>query len=1048
MLQKSSNTWILNRSIVLFACVLLLPFLFSQTAFGQQRKRLAIISAYHESAPWVQNLFISLTLDLADRSDIVIDPVYMNATLITDSTYYNRTVDGIFQHFKNKKPDYLIMFGGMCITLRDRIREEWGDIPFILVSKTDLYGPPVYYFTGDSALYPSELLRPIEEIRGKYNFTFIQSPDLEELTTDMMLTMQPSIRKIVMLADASYHNRYLAAETGKYIAKNRPDIEYEWLISKDENVSTMQSYLTDYNPEIGILLCSWFYGRRGTLGNLEVLTGGVNLIPSVEQPVITLRESYLAEGAVGGYFPEIKQIKQSLLSATNKMLDGVPMNDIPFVFEHDLHKLPIVNYALLNENHLSEALCPENTRFINKPLSFWSKYKIYCILGFIILFLASSFFTLRILLQRRQLKLFRRYNTLLSNMPIGYTQGKILFNANGKIADLEYHSSNQAFLNLLEENSIPGEPDKIFPKPYIAAHVEKLLKEGLPCLFSYHFKKTDHYYNFLLCLVQEDTDRLPHINLKEKKKVKNVDLFAVDVTDRSRAEKVLRNLTDKLGLTLQLTHIFPWEWNLDTHEISCDIYSLRNTSTQNRHRPSSVVAMKESTFFRRIHREDTEKVREIYQDLIQNKSSYVSTEFRVLNALGNKTEWFEINAIITERDETGNPSMISGSLLVITERKEQEQELIDARSQAQESDRMKSAFLANMSHEIRTPLNAIVGFSGLLSKTNDPEKKRKFVDLIESNNSLLLQLISDVLDLAKVESNTLEFYYHTVNLNELMSKIEQSIRFKVKEGVELRCFTGAESCVIETEPNRLAQLINNLLTNSCKFTTQGSIEFGYEIQGKNLYFYVKDTGIGISFENQQKLFQRFSKLNNFAQGTGLGLSICKGIVEKMGGCIGVVSSGEGKGSKFWFTIPFKPTAESEPAEAPKAVEQTVTESRSNTILIAEDNESNYMLFQSILESDYKLIHAWDGVEAVALFKEHRPQAILMDIGMPNMDGYEATQEIRKISATVPIIAVTAFAFASDKSRILASGFNSYISKPINAANLLQELESALGKKNA
>ncbi|MDE5575684.1 MAG: response regulator, partial [Bacteroidales bacterium] len=409
---------------------------------------------------------------------------------------------------------------------------------------------------------------------------------------------------------------------------------------------------------------------------------------------------------------------------------------------------------------------------------------------------------------------------------------------------------------------------------------------------------------------------------------------------------------------------------------------------------------------------------------------------------------FEINAIITERDETGNTSVISVSLLVITERKEQEQALIDARSQAQESDRMKSAFLANMSHEIRTPLNAIVGFSGLLSKTDDPEKKRKFVDLIESNNSLLLQLISDVLDLAKVESNTLEFYYHTVDLNELMSKIEQSIRFKVKEGVELRCYTGAESCVIETEPNRLAQLINNLLTNSCKFTTQGSIEFGYEIQGKNLYFYVKDTGIGISFENQQKLFQRFSKLNNFAQGTGLGLSICKGIVEKMGGCIGVVSSGEGKGSKFWFTIPFKPTSESTPAESPKAVEQTVTDSKSNTILIAEDNESNYMLFQSILESDYKLVHAWDGVEAVALFKEHHPQAILMDIGMPNMDGYEATKEIRKLSDTVPIIAVTAYAFASDKSRILGSGFNSYISKPINAANLLQELESALGKKKA
>ena len=1048
MLYKTSHHCCTNRVTTFLACVLLLPFLFSQSAFSQERKRLAVISAYHESAPWVQNAFSKLTLALSDRTDILIDPVYMNATLITDSILYKRTVEGVFKHFQDNKPDYLIMFGGLCFTLRDRIQEEWGDIPFILVAKTGLFGPPEYYFTSETD--PNTPLHPIEELRGQYNFTFILNPDLPEQTTDLMLQMQPSIRKIIILSDATYHNRHLALETEKYIEHKYPNIEHEWLVSKDENLSAMRSYLTKYDPKIGILLCSWFYGREGTLGNPEICMGGVNLIPSVEQPVFTSRPAYLDDGAVGGVFPDIAQINDSLISATNRMLRGESMRSIPFVHESALRVYPIVDYALLEKRHLSLERCPKNTEFINKPDSFWDKYQTECISGLIILVVIFLFVIFRINLQRRQLKLFKRYNTLLSNMPLCYTQGKILFTKDGRVADLEYHSSNKSFLNLLAENEIPGRPNKIFPKPFIAAQVNKLMQEDLPCLFSYHFKKTDRYYSFVLCLIKNDDAN----KATDRSIPQNVDMFAIDVTARSRAEQGLRTLTKKLGLTLQLSRILPWYWDLSKHTISCDIYSLQNAANKNKLRPNSVITIKEATFFNRVHPDDNEMVRKLYSDLIQNKIPYIKTEFRVLKAKGKKIDWYEINATVTEKDEHGNPLTISGSLLIITERKEQEQALIDAREQAQESDRMKSAFLANMSHEIRTPLNAIVGFSGLLSKTDDPQKKTKYSELIESNNNLLLQLISDVLDLAKVESNTLEFFYQTVDLNELMHKIEESIRFKVKDGVELRCFTGAESCVIETEPNRVAQVINNLLTNSCKFTTQGHIDFGYEVKGNNLYFYVRDTGIGISFENQQKLFQRFSKLNTFAQGTGLGLSICKGIVEKMGGGIGATSAGEGKGSKFWFTLPLVPAGQAAQTEqldsTPQAVEasepEKTEENQNDTILIAEDNESNYMLFQSILEADYKLVHAWDGDQAVDMFKQYHPKAILMDIGMPNKDGYEATNEIRKISDSVPIIAVTAYAFASDKSRILASGFNSYISKPINAANLIDALESVLGKK--
>lgn len=400
----------------------------------------------------------------------------------------------------------------------------------------------------------------------------------------------------------------------------------------------------------------------------------------------------------------------------------------------------------------------------------------------------------------------------------------------------------------------------------------------------------------------------------------------------------------------------------------------------------------------------------------------------------------ETNAVIDQRDKNGYPISLVGSLLLITERKRQEEALIRAREKAQESDRLKSAFLANMSHEIRTPLNAIVGFSSLLTATENETERKEFISIIETNNQLLLQLVSDILDLSKIEANTLEFNYQNVDLNQLAKDVENTVRGRLQTGVALQFVPEVPVCYVQTEHNRLSQVLINLLVNAAKFTEKGEIMFGYKIRGEELYFYVKDTGIGISLENQKKIFERFTKVNTFIQGTGLGLSICKNIVTKMKGRIGVESEGEGKGSTFWFTIPY------EPKEAQKENNLTLMpllNERSKEkpiILIAEDNESNYMLFKSILQKDYELVHAWDGEEAVELHQKFHPHVVIMDINMPKMDGYEATREIRKVSKTVPIIAVTAYSFASDKEKIMQNGFNGYMSKPVDIQRLKEKLD--------
>lgn len=384
-----------------------------------------------------------------------------------------------------------------------------------------------------------------------------------------------------------------------------------------------------------------------------------------------------------------------------------------------------------------------------------------------------------------------------------------------------------------------------------------------------------------------------------------------------------------------------------------------------------------------------------------------------------------------------------GSSLIITERKRIEDELLSAKDQAEESNRLKSAFLANMSHEIRTPLNAIVGFSEILAATEEEKEKQEYVSIIENNNALLLQLIGDILDLSKIEAGTMEFIYTDFELNKLMEELENSLRLKLDSGkdVVLTFEAGSSECCIHTDRNRLSQLIINLVTNAIKFTDRGSIRFGYELlETRELYFYVIDTGCGIPEEKQKSIFGRFVKLNNFAQGTGLGLSICQMLVQHMGGRIGVESK-SGEGSNFWFTLPYiAPTGKMQQEEK---IEPLRVEKKTLTILVAEDNASNYKLIESILKKDYHLLHAWNGREAVELFQKHAPQLILMDINMPEMDGYEATREIRKWSSRIPIIAVTAFAYASDEQKAKENGFDDYMAKPINAGQLRNKVMSML-----
>ena len=306
----------------------------------------------------------------------------------------------------------------------------------------------------------------------------------------------------------------------------------------------------------------------------------------------------------------------------------------------------------------------------------------------------------------------------------------------------------------------------------------------------------------------------------------------------------------------------------------------------------------------KMHPEDRKQMLDFFYKARLGKVKDFKGEMRILRP-GTKDQWnwIRTNVVVNQfKPENGVIELI-GINYDITELKETESKLIDAKEKAETANRLKSAFLANMSHEIRTPLNAIVGFSSLLVQEENPEEREQYMAIVEENNELLLQLISDILDLSKMEAGTFDFVERELDVNLLCEDMVRVMKLKAKPGVEVVFDRHLPECVIASDRNRLNQVIANFINNAIKFTATGSIRLGYDrIDAGHLRFYVADTGIGIMQEKQTEIFDRFVKLNSFVHGTGLGLSISKSIVEQLGGTIGVESE-PGKGACFWFTLP-------------------------------------------------------------------------------------------------------------------------------------------------
>ena len=381
----------------------------------------------------------------------------------------------------------------------------------------------------------------------------------------------------------------------------------------------------------------------------------------------------------------------------------------------------------------------------------------------------------------------------------------------------------------------------------------------------------------------------------------------------------------------------------------------------------------------------------------------------------------------------------------------------DKANAAEKASRMKSLFLANMSHEIRTPLNAIEGFARILVEADSLKERMNYLEIIESNNRRLQSLINEILDISRVEAGEISIKKTNVDLGKMLEGIKQVFKFRCPESIDLNWNKPAISVVMTTDEDKLTQVFSNLISNALKHTIRGSITYGYNISSDHhtIEFYVRDTGSGIEPEFIEHIFDIYaSKDAEQKKGFGLGLALCKIIVEKMEGSISVESK-LGVGTTFTFSMPFHGTiggvATSNRTTTQSQMVRTLRVSNRGednmlkTVLVAEDEDSNFELVRIVLQKRYRLIHAHNGIEAVTLNDDEHPDLILMDIRMPDMNGLDATRIIKEVNHNTPIIALSAYAFEENIREAKAAGCDDFMAKPFRVEELIEIIERYIGK---
>lgn len=864
------------------------------------REYILVLSSINFNEAWANNLYQNI-LDEFSSPEFHVEAEELSIPMMTRIEEVEEKREYLLSRYL--KPPKVVVFIGdpawlVCQPLFDK---EWKDIPTVICYSRDSMPRSLENFVNKDFLGEGKFVLT-EVATAGYNLTVIKQPFYVKNTIDLIRRLQPEVKKIALISDDRYISAMVREEVCGVLEKDFPELKLDLLTSIDISTEKLLDTLMGYSREVGIIYNSWFVGKKQSEShylsdNLQKIIYGF-----VDAPVFTLTEMDMETGAfAGGYFISASTFGKVAVQTIRQILDGVPARNV----EGRIGGEPKVylNYHHLQHHGVDPNSITGNVVFYQVPPNFYQLYKEYIIIGlaFIILLGAIGLMRFHVMCQRRQqrqreFQLLSQYRKLVDNMPVIYIRKQLIFDEEGNVVDFIFRDVNNLF-----EEVFHCTRDRVVGKRLSEADVDNQLLDYMMD------KESGRITSFVF---PEENNKIRYYDkLSFPSSEKNfMDVFFIDRTEeylvslKMKEHQVsLEALNRRYELVLGATRLIPWTWDLLNKTINYDITYVTHKLCKTKN--SRMMTERDGDML--VHPDDRAGMREAYYDLYYDRATIVRKEHRSMFLGGsNEYVWFESFVTVGDRDGEGHPTLLVGGSLLIDERKKMEEELLKAKEAAEISNHLKSAFLANMSHEIRTPLNAIVGFSNVLAYTEDENERQEYIKIIENNNTLLLQLIGDILDLSKIEAGVFEFVYSKVNLNVLLMEVIRAARLRLKnDSVVVEFVECLPECVICSDVNRLMQVMNNLITNAIKFTIKGSIRVGYRLrEDESLYFYVSDTGCGIPADKLKEVFGRFVKLNSFQQGTGLGLSICESIVTRLGGQIGVMSE-VGQGSTFWFTLP-------------------------------------------------------------------------------------------------------------------------------------------------
>lgn len=897
-MKQTRDRLMLKRRIV-YTIVFLQFFLLNSFATGSLVKEecILIINANSDLSPLSNHIISELIYKLpVEYKGMTISSENLNLMRIYDEQRMDTIRRDLFTKYENSIPRLIIIMGGNTWALiHEELEKQWKDTPVILFTEKNYIGPVDAYLQKTSITRDEQI--PLRNIIKGRNITFVYAPFYVKETIDLMYRQLPDMNKLIFISDRRWFSAQNRQEVAETVVKYFPDLRLRFFTEGQENINGVIDSLKQADENTGILYTGWeSYDSSST--NVALLPRTYKRINQYSaQPVFTLTDMIGQTGLVGGYFSLSKDISKTIADISYKILSGVKASDIPAT---KVYAGPVFDYEELLRAGLYPEFCPPNTFFYYKPVSFIEKNKyilatiLLCVLFGIIILLVRIYFLSNIRkMQSKQIQLMSNYNNLFNDMPVLYLKCRLIKGEDGKVDDYVISDVNPSFeRHFYKKEDALNKRGSVLNSSEVFAKMKEYMgvadQERKPVSFSMH-AMNGHNYDVLVMV-----SNLPEV----------VNIFCMDTTELIHTRQSLRTINHKLSMALGIADITPWKWNLKEDNVWFD--KSRLIDDERFVVKEGAFAVPVSQIVESIHCEDIKRVKRLFQELKDGKREKVNEQFRISAASKEGYDWVETWAVVDEVDEKGQPLALIGSILVITDRKKMEQELIVAKEKAEEANRLKSAFIANISHEIRTPLNAIIGFSSILDTVQTEKERKEYLCIIEHNNQLLLQLVNDIIDLSKIEAGILELVASNVYLDDMMREVERAFRPKADAAhLSLKFDDRYAECYINVDRNRLIQVLNNLLSNAIKFTAEGSVHFGFSrLDNGMLRFYVTDTGCGIPKEYQKKIFGRFVKLNSFVQGIGLGLSIGETIVKCMGGEIGVESK-EGKGSTFWFTIPYQ-----------------------------------------------------------------------------------------------------------------------------------------------